>query len=99
MKNVDYKRRAELHKQAITIKFHGPTVHRGDRIGIKDERFGQRREIPYDYEYSDVIDQAMDYLTMLGYNINSYSSNLDNQYIILVDNFQPLLEMQEKKTK
>jgi hypothetical protein len=30
MKNVDYTQRAELHKQAITIKFHGPTDHLGD---------------------------------------------------------------------
>ena len=47
------------YRPSFTVKFHGPTTHRGAHVSVKSNHFdGRRIYLPYDYEIGDPVRQA-----------------------------------------
>lgn len=54
---------------AFTIKYLGPTNHKGSRVKIKSERFNQSVIIPYNYSFDSELEIAENYLRLKGFEI------------------------------
>ena len=83
--------RAELpqfHFRGIQVKCYPPTNCRGTRIRIYDTRHKKTAWIPYDYLYSDIKSQAIDYLWKKGIESDGFTyDEKTGVYTILTTNF------------
>ena len=77
--------------QMIEIKYLAPTNTKGARIKLVDTRFKVSEILSYDYEISDLINQAVKHLSNKGFNVifKSYDE-LNEKYYVFIDNFEPI---------
>ena len=79
----------------IEARYFGPTNTRGSRIKLISARFEQSVTIPYNYEFNNARDIAMDWLEKNGHNVVG-SGEVGPHYVIVVDHkdgmFKPLRE-------
>lgn len=79
----------------IEARYLGPTNTRGSRVKLVSARFEQSVTIPYNYEFNNARDIAIDYLQKQGHNVTG-SGEVRGHYVIVVahtDNmFKPLKE-------
>jgi hypothetical protein len=68
----------------ITVKYRGPTNHRGSKVALSSSRFDWRKTIDYDHSQFDSIAIAANWLEAQGAKIVGLteSNRLD---VILVD--------------
>lgn len=80
----------------IEARYFGPTNTRGSRVKLISGRFEQSKTIPYNYEFNNARDIAIDYLEKDGHNVVG-SGEVNGHYVIVVaatDNqFKPLKEV------
>ena len=77
----------------IEARYLGPTETKGSRVKLASARFEQSITIPYNYEFNNARDIAIDYLEKEGHNVVG-SGEVGNHYVIVVDavehEFKPL---------
>lgn len=72
--------------KGFTVKYLGATNSRGSRCQIIDNLRGTKIVLSWDYNFSNVLDLALDYLKD---KINIVgTTEIKEGYIILTDNFQ-----------
>ena len=77
-----------VNTRVITCKYLGPTNNQGSRIKLYDRHFKQSVTISYNYEFSNAVEGAVDYLLKLGFDvIGMNSSAVKDEYIIIINNW------------
>ena len=80
----------------IEARYIGATNSRGSRVKLVSARFEQSITIPYNYEFNNARDIAIDWLQSNGHNVIG-SGEVGNHYVIVVDHidhsFKPLKEL------
>ncbi len=76
------KKETKKHYRGIKVNYLAAT----DRVKLTDDRFEQSKFIDFEYEYSNTLDQALDYLSKNGFNIVGYAE-MKNDYVIFCDNW------------
>lgn len=76
--------------RAFTIKYIGATNTKPSRVSILDNRYGQKKFIPYDYEYNNIYEMAQIYLESAGIPIVGMSETKKG-YILFSENFNILI--------
>lgn len=81
----------------IEARYFGPTNSRGSRIKLTSSRFEQSKTIPYNYEFNNARDIAIDYLEKEGHNVLG-SGEVNGHYVIVCGasdehTFKPLKEV------
>jgi hypothetical protein len=74
------------HYRVLKAKYLSPTNHRGSRIKITDDYFGQSITLPYSYKYGDVVRQTEVLRTDNNFNIIGYGT-CNKGYIFMCDNW------------
>lgn len=79
----------------IEARYMGPTNTRGSRVKLVSARFEQSVTVPYNYEFNNARDIAIDYLQKQGHNVTG-SGEVRGHYVIVVaateNQFKPLKE-------
>ena len=90
--------RAELpqfHFRGIQVKYYPPTDYKGSRIKIYDTRHKKTVWVSYDYLYSDIKSQAIDYLWKKGIESDGFTyDEKTGVYTILTTNFDTDIKAQ-----
>lgn len=73
--------------KAFEVKYLGPTNTQGDRVQIIDILRNERKTFSWNYEYSYVLDQAINIFKNNDIEIVA-TSELKNSYVILVEDFK-----------
>tara|TARA_B100000614_G_scaffold259055_1_gene282769 strand:+ start:603 stop:923 length:321 start_codon:yes stop_codon:yes gene_type:complete len=80
--------------RAFKVKFLGPTNHRGARITITEpsatrfEGIRSRRTFSYDYATGNVLNQGIETLVRMGFNVQGYTqTETSDAYTIVCDNW------------
>jgi hypothetical protein len=73
----------------IEVHFVGATNFRGSRVTIRSSRFKKSRTFSYDYEKSDILEQACDWLEEQGFKIKGVGE-LSKGYFIITDTFKTI---------
>lgn len=68
--------------RAFDLKYLGPTNNRGSRVKISDPRFEKSKIIPYNHEFNNIGDMALDYLQRIGFEI---VGQIDNTILFTSD--------------
>ena len=80
----------------IEARYLGATNSRGSRVKLVSSRFEQSVTIPYNYEFNNARDIAIDWLKQNGHNVIG-SGEVGRNYVIVVDatenQFKPLKEV------
>jgi len=80
------------HYRAIKIKYLCPIGCKGERIVLIDTRNKKRKTISYDYSQKGSFEIAIKYLLEIGIKTDSYYYNdYENQYVILTNNFDIMI--------
>lgn len=77
--------------RVFTIKYHGATNTRGDRVSIYDNRFKVRVFIPYDYTFNTHFEVAENYLCNLGINLIGGGEG-KGCYFLFADDFNTIFK-------
>jgi hypothetical protein len=92
--------RAELpqfHFRGFQVKYYPPTDYKGSRIKIYDTRHKKTVWVSYDYLYSDIKSQAIDYLWKKGIESDGFTyDEKTGVYTILTTNFSTDLKQNSK---
>ena len=83
--SVNYKQ-----SRILTVKYLAPTNYRGSRISITEKkRYSEHKTnkitLSYDYEISNVLDQALNFLEEKYKGAVSGYSGLKDEYIIIMN--------------
>ena len=80
--------------RAFKVKFLGPTNHKGARITITEpsatrfDSIRSRRTFSYDYATGDVLNQGIETLARMGFNVQGYAqTETGDAYMIMCDNW------------
>lgn len=73
--------------RAFTIKYMSATNNRPSRVSILDNRYGQKKFIPYDYKQNSIYEMAQSYLEAAGIPIAGMSET-EKGYILFSENFE-----------
>lgn len=76
--------------RTFEVKYIGPSNVRGSRYQIKDLRHGTKRTLPYDYEFRDCQDSALNYLESIGITVDAMALT-DNTAFLLSKDFETKL--------
>jgi len=83
-----YRKVKELscfNTRILNVKYLGPTNTKGSRIKIIDHHFNQSVTISYNYEYSNALQGAVDYLLENGWDVIGFNSECHKtEYIIII---------------
>ena len=83
-----YKKVKELtctNTRILNVKYLGPTDTMGTRIKIIDRFFEQSITKPYNYEFSNSLQGAVDYLLEKGWDVIGFNSECHKtEYIIII---------------
>lgn len=70
--------------QVIKAQYKGPTDTRGSRVVLTDYRFNKRKTIPYNYEFDNARDIAINWLENMGHKVIG-SAEAPDHYLIICD--------------
>tara|TARA_R110000737_G_scaffold337809_1_gene358302 strand:- start:533 stop:826 length:294 start_codon:yes stop_codon:yes gene_type:complete len=70
------------HLRLFKVKYLCPTNIKGSRVKITDTKHNKSIILGYDYKYSDIRDQVIEYLTNKDITIDSFSSDSNNIFIM-----------------
>jgi hypothetical protein len=95
--NSYLKRKEEIEKMGTNLhvlkcKFNGATDTSGEFVTVNSERFKQRIYIPYDYQFNDSEELAINKLIEMGFNILGRSSG-NGCFYIISDTLKPIREV------
>ncbi len=83
---------------AVSVKFLPATNTRGARVKLYSGRFKDSKIIPYNYQYNNIADLAIDWLKDKGQKVMG-QAEYNNSDIIMLDSinntFTPLKEMEK----
>lgn len=70
--------------QMLDVKFISPSHTKGARVKITDLRFDESVTIPYNYEFNQALDVALDYInTKTTLKPYGYGTTKDNYFIVI----------------
>lgn len=75
-----------VHFRTLKAKFLSPTNHRGARVKITDEYFGDAMTLDYNYKYGSLIKQVEAFLKDNKFNLIGYSE-CKKDYVFIIDNW------------
>jgi len=70
------------YQSSFIVTYLPATNTKGSRVKISNEQ--KKNIIPYNYNYNNIKDIAVNYLTQKGYRVTGYS-DLGYGYLILID--------------
>lgn len=74
-----YRKVKELtgcNTRILNFKYSGPTDTKGSRVRITDKRFERSKTIPYDHQFSNAAEVAVDYLLSQGWDVVGTNSDV-----------------------
>ena len=80
--------------RVIEVKYLGPTMHRGSRVKLVDERMGQSKTLGYDYGDGDAKTQAWNWLNKNGFNPKIWGTR-HSDIIIMCDDWKNFHELKD----
>ena len=75
------------HYRTLKAKYLSPTNHKGSRIKITDEYFGQSIILPYSYEFGNTEEQVYYFLIENNFNVIGYGT-CNKDYIFMCNNWE-----------
>lgn len=82
---------------AVTVRYIGPTNHRGSRIKLSLPRFDESLMIPYDYECNNADDGAIKFLASKDLHPIAQAEGSDHAILLFsFDSCKPLLSLFRK---
>jgi len=70
-----------MSTRILSFKYLAPTNTKGSRVKLIDKRFNRFKTIPYDYEFNNAVEVAVNYLLSEGWNVAGI--NCDDSVIIM----------------
>ena len=87
------------HFHLIEAKYLGATNSRGSKVKLTSLRFpGDSFTISWNYEYSNLLDQATDALNNIGVKVSGYGyDEKKGTYILATETFEPIKQVKNRK--
>lgn len=79
------------NQRGFQVSYIGPTIHRGDRVRIKDLRNNKTVIIPYDHEYN-TAETAKIWLWMKHKIVCRDQCEYEKGWILLSNNFDKMIK-------